>query len=107
MTARSVIAERQHQTLTELTTILERQDPEAAERLAKTNHGSGIPSPTKRPLENITYLAECMLSLAHTVDMQLTPKKLAGRARLPRDVAIARWAQWTLSMGHRAIFLNA
>jgi hypothetical protein len=90
MTARSVIAERQHQALTELTTILERQDPEAAERLAKSNHGGGIPSPTKRPLENSTYLAECMLSLAHIVDKQLTPKKRAGRARLPRAVAVAR-----------------
>ena len=43
MTATYVIAARQRQALTALTAILERHDPEAAARLAKTNHGSGIP----------------------------------------------------------------
>jgi hypothetical protein len=80
MTATHVIAERQQQALTELTTILERHDPEAAARLAKTNHGGGIPSPTKKPLENSAYLAECMLSLARIVDERRAPKK-RGRPR--------------------------
>ena len=80
MTATSVIAERQNQALTELTTILERHDPEATTRLAKTNHGAGVPGSTKRPLENATYLAESMLILAKIVDRELTPKK-RGRPR--------------------------
>jgi hypothetical protein len=80
MTAPHVIAARQNQALTELTTILERHDPEAATRLAKTNHGRGIPTSPKRPLENATYLAESMLILAQIVDEQLTPKK-RGRPR--------------------------
>jgi hypothetical protein len=59
MTAPHLIAARQHQTLTELTTILERHDPEAATRLAKVNHGGAtLPTSPKRPLENATYLAE-------------------------------------------------
>jgi len=79
MTATSAIAKRQHQALTELTTILERHDPEAA-RLAKTNHGGGVPTSPKRPLENATYLAESILILAQIVDKELTPKK-RGRPR--------------------------
>ena len=80
MTAPSVIAARHHQALTELAEIMERHDPEAAARLAKTNHGGGIPNSTKRPLEAATYHAECILSLARIVDEQLTPKK-RGRPR--------------------------
>jgi hypothetical protein len=80
MTATHVIAERQQQAITELTSILERHDPEAAARLAKTNHGAGVPTSPKRPLENATYLAESMLILAQIVDEQLTPKK-RGRPR--------------------------
>jgi hypothetical protein len=80
MTAPKVVAARHHQALTELAEILERHDPEATTRLAKTNHGGGIPSPTKRPLENSAFLAECMLSLARIVDEQLAPKK-RGRPR--------------------------
>jgi hypothetical protein len=80
MTATSVIAARQNQALTELTTILERHDPEAAARLAKTNHGHGVPTSPKRPLENATYLAESLLILAQIVDRELTPKK-RGRPR--------------------------
>jgi hypothetical protein len=80
MTAPHLIAARQHQALTELTAILEKYDPEAAARLAKTNHGGGVPTSPKRPLENATYLAESMLILAKIVDEQLTPKK-RGRPR--------------------------
>lgn len=80
MTATPVIAARQRQALTELTAILERHDPEAAARLAKTNHGHGVPTSLKRPLENTTYLAESMLILAQIVDRELTPKK-RGRPR--------------------------
>ena len=80
MTATHVIAERQQQALTELTAILERHDPEAATRLAKTNHAQGVPTSPKRPLENATYLAESMLILAQIVDRELTPKK-RGRPR--------------------------
>jgi len=80
MTATSIIAARQQLALTELTTILERHDPEAAARLAKTNHGNGVPTSPKRPLENATYLAESMLILAKIVDEQLTPRK-RGRPR--------------------------
>ena len=80
MTKASIIAGRQQQALTELTAILERHDPEAAARLAKTNHGAGVPGSTKRPLENATYLAESMLILAQIVDERLTPKK-RGRPR--------------------------
>lgn len=80
MTATHIIAARQHQALTELTAILERHDPEAAARLAKTNHGGRAPNPVKKPLENSAFLAECMLSLARIVDGQLTPKK-RGRPR--------------------------
>jgi hypothetical protein len=80
MTATSVIAARQQQALTELTSILERHDPEAAARLAKTNHGRGVPTSPKRPLENATYLAESVLILAQIVDERLTPKK-RGRPR--------------------------
>jgi hypothetical protein len=80
MTAPHLIAARQHQALAELAAILERHDQEAAARLAKTNHGHGIPGSPKRPLENTTYMAECMLSLARIVDEQLTPKK-RGRPR--------------------------
>ena len=80
MTAPSVIAARQQHELGELTTILERRDPEAAARLAKTNHGGGVPTSPKRPLENATYLAESMLILAQLVDRELTPKK-RGRPR--------------------------
>jgi len=79
MAAPSAIAKRHHQALTELATILERHDPEAA-RLAKTNHGAGVPTSPKRPLENAAYLAESMLILAQIVDEQLTPKKW-GRPR--------------------------
>jgi hypothetical protein len=39
-----------------------------------------VPTSPKRPLENATYMAECMLSLARIVDEQLTPKK-RGRPR--------------------------
>ena len=80
MTASHVIAARQQEALTELTAILERHDPEATTRLAKTNHGHGVPTSPKRPLENATYLAECMLILAKIVDEQLAPKK-RGRPR--------------------------
>jgi hypothetical protein len=52
-----------------------RHDPEAAARLAKTNHGGGVPTSPKKPLENATYLAESMLILAQIVDRELTPKK--------------------------------
>jgi hypothetical protein len=83
MTATHVIAARQHQALTELSTILERHDPEATKRFAKTNHGGGIPSPTKRPLENATYLVESMLILVRIVNEQLAPKK---RGRPRKDV---------------------
>jgi len=81
MTATHIIAARQQQALSELTAILERHDPEAAARLAKTNHGHGVPGSVKRPLENATYLAESMLILAKIVDEQLTPKK---RGRPPK-----------------------
>ena len=48
MTAPHIIATRQQQALSELTTILEKYDPEAAARLAKTNHGGGVPTiPTR------------------------------------------------------------
>jgi len=80
MTASHIIAARQQQALTDLTAILERHDPEAATRLAKTNHGGGVPTSPKRPLENATYLAESMLILAEIVDEQLIPKK-RGRPR--------------------------
>jgi len=80
MTAPHLIAARQQQALTELTTILERHDPEAAARLAKTNHGHGVPTSPNRPLENATYLAESLLILAQVVDERLTPKK-RGRPR--------------------------
>ena len=80
MTAPHIIAARQQQALSELTTILEKYDPEAAARLAKTNHGHGVPTSPKRPLENATYLAESMLILAKIVDEHLTPKK-RGRPR--------------------------
>lgn len=80
MTAPHLIAARQHQALTELTAILEKYDPEAAARLAKTNHGHGVPTSPKRPLENATYLAESMLILAEIVDELLIPKK-RGRPR--------------------------
>ena len=80
MTATPVIAARQNQALTELTAILERHDPEAAARLAKANHGAGVPGSTKRPLENATYLAESLLILAQIVDRELAPKK-RGRPR--------------------------
>jgi hypothetical protein len=80
MTAPHIIAARQHQALTELTTILERHDPEATTRLAKTNHGAGVPTSPKRPLENATYMAESLLILAQIVDRELTPKK-RGRPR--------------------------
>ena len=80
MTAPKVIAARHHQALTELATILACHDPEATTRLAKTNHGHGVPGSTKNPLENATYLAESMLILAQIVDRELTPKK-RGRPR--------------------------
>jgi hypothetical protein len=44
------------------------------------NHGQGIPSPTKKPLEDSAFQAECMLSLARIMDEQLAPKK-RGRPR--------------------------
>jgi HPt (histidine-containing phosphotransfer) domain-containing protein len=75
MTAPHIIAARQNQDLSELTSILERHDPEAAARLAKTNHGGGVPTSPKKPLENATYLAESLLILAQIVDERLTPKK--------------------------------
>jgi hypothetical protein len=81
MTATHVIAARQNQALTELTSILEHHDPEAAARLAKTNHGHGVPTSPKRPLENATYLAESLFILAQIVDRELTPKK---RGRPPK-----------------------
>lgn len=84
MTAPHLIAARQQQALTELTTILERHDPEATTRLAKTNHGGGVPTSPKRPLENATYLAESLLILAQIVDRELTPKK-RGRPRKTRQ----------------------
>jgi len=80
MTANHIIAARQQKALTELTTILERHDPEAAARLAKTNHGHGVPTSPKRPLENATYMAESLLILAQIVDREVTPKK-RGRPR--------------------------
>ena len=82
MTASHIIAARHQQALTELTAILERDDPEAEERVAKANHGPshGMPSPTKKPLETAAYHAECLLALARIVDEQLTPKK-RGRPR--------------------------
>jgi len=80
MTAPHIIAERQQLALAELRTILERHDPEAAGRLAKTNHNRGVPTSPKRPLENATYMAESLLILARIVDEQLTPKK-RGRPR--------------------------
>jgi hypothetical protein len=87
MTAPSIIAARQSQALTELTAILERHDPEAKTRLAKTNHGGTMPPGfTKKPLENATYLAESMLILAEIVNRELTPKK-RGR---PRKTALSR-----------------
>jgi len=83
MTAPHIIAARQNQALTELTTILERHDPEATMRLAKTNHGGDtVPTSPKKPLENATYLAESMLILAQIVDRELTPKK---RGRPPKS----------------------
>jgi hypothetical protein len=80
MTAPHLIAARQQEVLTELTAILERHDPEAAARLAKTNHNHGVPTSPKRPLENATYMAESLLILAQIVDRDLTPKK-RGRPR--------------------------
>jgi hypothetical protein len=80
MASTSAIAERHHEALTELAEILERHDPDVGARVAKANHGGGIPSPTKKPLENSAFLAECMRSLARIVDEQLTPKK-RGRPR--------------------------
>lgn len=80
MTAPHIIAERQQEALTELRTILERHDPEAASRLAKTNHNRGVPTSPKRPLETVTFLAESTLILAKIVDEQLTPRK-RGRPR--------------------------
>jgi hypothetical protein len=80
MTATHIIAARQQQALGELATILEKHNPEAAARLAKTNHGHGVPTSSKRPLENATYMAESMLILAQIVDRELTPKK-RGRPR--------------------------
>ena len=62
------------------TDVLENLFAEASARLAKTNHGAGVPTSPKRPLENATYLAESMLILAKIVDEHLTPKK-RGRPR--------------------------
>jgi hypothetical protein len=81
MTATHVIAARHHQALTELAEILEPHDPEVGRRVAKANHGGGIPSPVKKPLETAAYHAECMLSLARLIDERLTPKK---RGRPPK-----------------------
>jgi hypothetical protein len=81
MTARSVIAARHHQALTELATILERHDREAAARLAKTNHGAGVPTSPKRPLESATYMVESLLILAQILDERLAPKR---RGRPPK-----------------------
>ena len=80
MTATHIIAARHDLALTELAELLERHDPEVGTRIRKANHGGGIPNPTKKALEDSTYLAECMLSLARIVDEQLTPKK-RGRPR--------------------------
>jgi hypothetical protein len=88
MTAPHVIAARQQQALGELVPILEKHAPEAAARLAKTNHGAGVPTSPKRPLENATCMAESMLILAQIVDRELTPKK---RGRPPK-AARSRYA---------------
>ena len=81
MTAPELIAARQQRALTELTTILEKHDPEAAARLARAKHGGhSVPTSPKKPLENATYMAESLLVLAKIVDEQLTPRK-RGRPR--------------------------
>jgi hypothetical protein len=82
MTATHIIAARHQQSLAELSEILAKHDPEAAERVAKANHGPshGMPSPTKKPLETAAYHAECLLALAKIVDEQLGPRR-RGRPR--------------------------
>ena len=80
MTDRSIIAACHHEALRELAEILERHDPNVGARISRANHGGGIPSPVKKPLEIAAFQAECMLSLARIVDRNLTPKK-RGRPR--------------------------
>jgi hypothetical protein len=83
MTGKAVLAARHNLALKEVTEILERRDPEVGERIRRANHGRGVPSPSKQPLETLAYHAECMLSLARIVDERLTPKK---RGRPPKAV---------------------
>ncbi len=81
MASSEAIAIRHGQAIRELAEILERRDPELSARISKANHGGGIPSPSKKPLETAAYHAECMRSLARIVDEQLAPKK---RGRPPK-----------------------
>jgi hypothetical protein len=81
MASREVIAKRHHQAISELAEILERHDGDVGERVAKANHGGGIPSPTKKPLETAALHAECMRSLARLMDRELTPRR---RGRPPK-----------------------
>ena len=80
MAAPEAIARRHNLALTELADILTKHDAEVGERVAKTNHGRGVPSPAKKPLETAAHHAECMLSLARLIDERLAPKK-RGRPR--------------------------
>ena len=75
------IAKRHALALTEVAEILERHDPDVGERIRRAKNGSGIPSPSKKPLEAAALHAECLLSLARLQDEQLTPKK---RGRPPK-----------------------
>jgi hypothetical protein len=80
MTDPAMIAARHARTLTELAGILAKHDPEVGERIRRANHGRGVPSPSKQPLETAAFQAECMLSLARLIDERLAPKK-RGRPR--------------------------
>ena len=62
MADRARIARRHNFALAEVAEILKSHDPEVGERIAKANHGGGIPNLAKAPLETAAYHAECMLS---------------------------------------------
>ena len=80
MASPEVIAIRQDVALNQIRQVIEKHDPEAAERLSLLTYGGTTPHTIKMPHEFSAYLAECVAVLATVVDRQVAPKK-RGRPR--------------------------
>jgi hypothetical protein len=71
MVARDVVCAKQHEAIVEVRDMIERHDPEVAQRLGRLSPEGALPNTAKSPDLYATYLAEAILVLAKRIDESL------------------------------------